>query len=312
MVKVYIEYNSKMSLGGGFTFVRNFKKALKDKVQFVDNWKDCDIIFIFGITAIDKGRVYEAINAGKKLVLRVDNIPRKSRNKRQSPAERLAEFGSKADMVVYQSQWCKEFAGYFIKNENNIIINNGVDTDIFNTKDRNSDGNTYLYCDYNPNPNKRIEEALYWFELEWRKNNKAKLYIVGNAPSIYKDNPDYNWDLNVPAEVKYIGVQDNPQGVANVMKECDYLLYPAFAEAYPNTLLEAMACGLEPVCVSQEGGAREVVGNSISKERSKKMIQGLWIDECFCPPKPEHYKVKTIQEMGEEYLEVFKNLLVKE
>jgi len=74
-MKIYIPnlQDSLNKIGGGFTFLKNLYKGLNGKVQFVNNWIDCDIIFIFGITTINKGEVYNAINAGKKLVLRVDN-----------------------------------------------------------------------------------------------------------------------------------------------------------------------------------------------------------------------------------------------
>ena len=112
-LKIYMPCISNTGLGGGFSFRTNLVKALEDKVQFVDKWQDCDIVFVFGITSMDKGEIYEALKAGKKFVLRVDNVPLKSRNKRQHPAERLAEFGKLAHLVVYQSKWCKNWAGYF-------------------------------------------------------------------------------------------------------------------------------------------------------------------------------------------------------
>ena len=59
MIKIYIENISNTKIGGGFRFLENLNKGLKDKVTFVDDFKECDIFFIFGITAIDKGRVYE-------------------------------------------------------------------------------------------------------------------------------------------------------------------------------------------------------------------------------------------------------------
>jgi len=139
-LKIYIPNISQTAIGGGFTFLRNLKKSLKDEVEFVSTWQDCDIVFVFGITTIDKNEIHEAVKAGKKLVLRVDNIPRRSRNKRQSPAERLKEFGKLADTVVYQSEWAFAYAGYFAGN--GVVITNGVDTEIFNEDDRESDGKT--------------------------------------------------------------------------------------------------------------------------------------------------------------------------
>ena len=326
MIKVYIpKLNDNLSkIGGGFTFLRNLCKGLSGKVEFVDNWVKSDIVFIFGITTIDKNEVISAINAGKKLVLRVDNIPRKSRNKRQSPADRLTEFGNKADMVVYQSEWCKEYAGYFIEEKlivdkpitlgptecpngtesykNSCIINNGVDKSIFNTDDRDSDGKTFLYINYNDNPNKRFDEALYWFDMAWRRDNSVHLVIAGNVPGIYLQHPEYNWDVPTNASIEYAGVFNEPEEVAALMKSCDFLLYPSFAEAYPNTVLEAMACGMEPECICFEGGTSEAYNNS-------KYEDGIIGDPDGEHEHIEKINVKSIEEMSNEYLEIFNKLL---
>ena len=299
MIKIYVPNLNKDNIGGGFSFIRNFRKALKHDIEFVDHWDKCDIYFIFGITTIaDKSEIYEAVKAGKKLVLRIDNIPRRSRNKRMSPAERLTEFGGMAHAVIYQSQWCMNYAGYFIKNDNEFIVNNGVDAEIFNTKGRESDGNTYLYINYNDNPNKRFDEALYWFDMAWRDNNNNHLWIAGVAPKIYLEHPEYNWDLPSNGKVEYVGIMKTPEDVANLMKKCDYLLYPSFCEAYPNTLLEAMACGVKPIHLCDEGGAKEVYNNNQIAE-----------DDTF--PLKWKYKVKTIQEMGQEYLNIFNKVVKK-
>ncbi len=288
MIKIYVPnlQDNLNKLGGGFTFLKNIHKGLNGKVEFVDNWVKCDIVFVFGITTIDKTELHNAINGGKKLVLRVDNIPRKSRNKRQAPAERLTEFGNKASMVIYQSEWCKEYAGYFIDNDNNCIINNGVDTSIFNTDGRNSNGKTYLYINYNDNPNKRFDEALYWFDMYWRKDNDIKLIIAGNAPRIYIDNPQYNWDVPTNANIEYVGVKNSPEAVAELMKKCDYLIYPSFAEAYPNTVLEALSCGMQIDNVNKIGGTRELI---------KKNGIGS--------------RITKLSDMCNNYLEVFKKLI---
>jgi len=295
MIKVYIANSSKTAIGGGWTFIRNLKKGLRNKVEFVDNFKECDIFFIFGVTAVDKNEFHEAHRLNKKIILRCDNIPRKSRNRRQSPVERLKEFGNKADMIIYQSKWCKEYAGYFIDNKNEIIINNGVNRNIFNSNGRNSDKLTYLYINYNDNPNKRFDEALYWFDMEWRKNNDLKLLIAGQVPKIYIEHPEYNWDLTGNGKVEYQGILTTPESIAKLMKRCDYILYPSFAEAYPNTLLEAISCGVYPKYINPIGGAMEVFNNCNVPIRLN--------DE------EVNIKVKTIEEMSNKYLEIFNKII---
>lgn len=286
MIKLYISNISKITIGGGMSFLRNFRKGLQGKIEFVDRWEDSDLVFIFSITVIDKTEIHEAKKAGKKIVMRCDNIPRKSRNKRQHPAERLREFGEMADLVIYQSKWAKEYASYFAGE--GIIILNGVDTSIFNyTGRKKNETYTYGYINFNDNPNKRFDEALYLYDMEWRIfADKPILKIAGNVPSIYRDNPEYNWDIPSEAKVEYVGILKTPEQVANYLKGIDVLLYPSFAEACPNTVLEAMACGCHIKGINKTGGTIEII---------------------------EDYKkrkgVKTIEEMCEEYLSEFNKLL---
>ena len=283
MIKIYIPNNSKQVIGGGWTFMRNLQKALKDRIEFVFNWQEADLVFIFSITTIDKGEIHQAIGAGKKLILRVDNIPHRSRNRRQSPAERLREFGSLASRVIYQSNWAKRYAGYFAGE--GIVIYNGVDTDIFNrgSEQRESNGKTYLYVNYNDNPNKRFDEAFYLFDMAWRQDNEISLVVAGNVPRIYLDNPEYNWDLPTIGKVQYVGIKNTPEEMARLCRSADFLIYPSFAEACPNVVAEAMACGCKVLGVNPEGGTTELIQKNT----------------------PAPY---TIQQMGEEYLKVFLEL----
>ncbi|MCK4686614.1 MAG: glycosyltransferase family 4 protein [Candidatus Lokiarchaeota archaeon] len=289
MIKIYISNISKVSIGGGYSFLRNFKKGMQGKVEFVNRWQDSDIVFIFSITTIDKNEIKEAKKAGKKIVMRVDNIPRKSRNKRQSPAERLREFGKISDLIIYQSKWSKKYAGYFAGE--GVIILNGVDTEIFNSEDRRLDKvQTYGYINYNDNPNKRFDEALYLYDMEWRKSAddaKPILRIAGNVPSIYRDNPEYNWDIPTEAKVEYVGILDTPEQVAFYLKGIECIIYPSFAEACPNTLLEALACGCGFIGINETGGTVEVINDY--NERAGY--------------------IKSIQEMCDEYLKELNKLI---
>ena len=81
----------KDSISGGFSWRMNFIKGVQGKAEIVDCIDDCDIFLISGVTMIDKSDFNRAKELGKKIVLRVDNVPRKSRNKRCSPHERLKE-----------------------------------------------------------------------------------------------------------------------------------------------------------------------------------------------------------------------------
>ena len=129
-MRIYIVNQSKQKYGGGFTFIRNLKYGLKRKVIFVDKWEEADIVFIAGATMADKEVVENAKKAGKRLILRVDNIPRNSRN-RNTGTSRLEKYADLADRVVYQSKWAREYVKPLIKKEGQVIYN-GVDLEIFN------------------------------------------------------------------------------------------------------------------------------------------------------------------------------------
>jgi len=267
-MKIYLANSSKQKIGGGWTFLNNLYNGLKDKVDFVNNWQDCDIYFISGATMVERDEVKAVKEAGKKKILRVDNIPRNSRN-RNTGTSRLYDFAQLADKVIYQSRWAKEYVGYFIQKDGPIIYN-GVDTKIFNPQGEKlprTKNNVYLYVQYNRDENKRMPEAFMYFHWYWRKNKDSELWLMGRfSPDLIK----YNFDFFMNEPVRYLGVREYPHDVAKVMRSVDILLIPYFCDACSNTLLEGIASGCKiDFCLSGlTGGAKELIELSdISLER---------------------------------------------
>ena len=129
-MRVFVANESKNTIGGGWTFIRNFKKATKNRVEFVDSVEDCDIYFIAGATMVSKESVYEAKQMGKKIVLRIDNAVKDLRN-RGCGMSRMKAIAQKADKLVYQSKWTRDYLSDYL-NKNGAVIRNGCDTEIFN------------------------------------------------------------------------------------------------------------------------------------------------------------------------------------
>lgn len=267
MIKVYIPNNSEMDIGGGWTFIRNIKKGLQNQVEFVDNPLMCDILFINSASMTDWDDVEEAYKNGKRIVFRVDNVPKKSRNKRGRIYDKLRRFGQIADIVVYQSEWAKMYAGYMVGTDHSMVIYNGVDTSVFNMDDREVfTGNRYLFIHYNRDENKRFPEAAYHFHLIHRENKEASLTIVGKfSPDLV----DADFDFFAGENYKYITPLHDPKDMARIYKSHDFLLFPAFADAAPNTVLEARACGCDVLLVNDTGGTKELMDKNldISLER---------------------------------------------
>jgi len=285
-ISIYIPNESKQSLGGGWTFLRNFKKAFSKygDVKFVSQWQDCDILFIVGATLTPRDEVVRAKEAGKKIVFRVDNIPKDSRN-RGTAFSRMIDYARLADVIVFQSEWAKDYAGWwFVDNSIDIntkgrIIYNGVDTDFFYEDSSVKNNNRYIVVQYNRDENKRIPEAFYIFHQAYRENKDIELFVVGQfSPELVT----YNFDFFAGERVHYVGVVEDPKQMGDMFRSSGYLIFPAFADAAPNTVLEARACGCEIVGVNATGGTIEML---------------------------ELPKVRTIETMGEEYRMVFEDIL---
>ena len=140
-MKIHVANYQPDKLGGGWSFARNFAKGLGE----VSNYDEADIYFICGPTMVSYDDVEKAKQDGKKIVLRIDNIVRNSRN-RNTGMTRMKRFAELADLVVFQSEYSRELLGERFLKRNGPVILNSCDTDIFNTKGRIELGRArYIY-----------------------------------------------------------------------------------------------------------------------------------------------------------------------
>ncbi len=275
---VYIPNFSEQTLGGGWTFLRNIKKALGEKVQWAHNWQEADIILIASASMTDANEIEEAHKAGKPIIFRVDNIPRKSRNKRGRVYDKMRRFGEIADHIIFQSEWAKEYAGFLTGGlEYSSVIYNGVDTDVFYPGDEKP-VEKYLFVQFNRDENKRFPEAFYHFHMQWRKNKDAELTIVG---AFSPEMAEAGFDFFADETIEYIPPVADPHVLADIYRDHDILLFPAFMDASPNTVTEALACGLKIELVNPVGGTKEIV------ERAEKGI------------------ISSLDDIGREYYALF-------
>ncbi|MDZ4228345.1 MAG: glycosyltransferase [Candidatus Levybacteria bacterium] len=278
MIKIYAPA-IKQDIGGGWTFLRNFKKGLSRYVQFVDRLEDCDLFFISGVTMVEPDDVTRAREMGKPIVLRMDNIPRKSRNKRNRVYDNIKRYSELADIVVYQSKWaawyCAPMSGP------GEIIYNGIDQDIFNTKNLEDNGreNRYLFAYHGKSELKQFWLAHYYFQTEARKNPNAEFWFIYNFKKELPELVDANFDFWNGEKYKHLDFVDDPIQMAGIMKQCKYLIFPSTVDASPNTVLEARACGMEilypaPADVS---GTKELLELSdISLDRMAREYNALF------------------------------------
>ena len=284
-MKIYIPQKAKEGIGGGWTFTRNLVKALRDKVEFVNGFMSGDIYFISGCTLAQRDEVKEAKRQGKKIVLRIDNVPRNSRN-RNTSTSRLYDFAQLADVIVYQSEWARQWIKPFIKKDG-VVILNGADPEIFKPegdKIEKQGKPQWLYSRHNRDETKRWEQAWYFFQKSFYKNPDIHLWIVGQFSD---NNREYNFDFFGGAEKRYkfFNVVKDQREMAKLYRSADLLYLPYFMDACSNTVIEARLSGLEVVFDREMGGGtREIMEASLEE--------------------------LTLKSMGEKYLKVFEELCI--
>jgi glycosyltransferase involved in cell wall biosynthesis len=247
--------------------------------------EDADICFVAGATMVKRETIDRLQELKKKLVVRLDNVPRNSRN-RNTGTSRLKEFSQRADALVWQCNWAKFYLEDFIGRKDGTIIYNGVDTDIFKPEGAKMDfgkrENVYLYSRFNRDETKNWEVAWYNYQLIQRENPEARLILVGQFSP---EQVEYNFDFFRGEKVSYLGIVQDPETMANIMRSCGHLLATYFNDCYSNTYQEALACGMKLDKPNLSGGTPELIDNF------------------------ELAGVRGLKLMGQDYLDLFKKLV---
>ena len=277
-MKVNLLNESKQGLGGGWSFKRNLEKGLQQiGHEIVADPFQADIVLLPAVTMAGWA-IMEALKAAKKkIIVRLDNVPRNSRN-RNTGTSRLQGFAKMADEVIWQCNWARYYLRDFIGREG-VICHNGVDTEVFNSNgpkiDFGNRDNVYLYSRFNRDETKQWELAWYKFQLIYRDNHDAKLILVGNFSP---ETVEYNFDFFRGEKVEYRGVIETPEEMARVMRGCKYLMATYFNDCYSNTYQEALACGMELHEPSMSGGTPELIANGIiTLEQSAREYEKVFL-----------------------------------
>lgn len=244
-MKIHIPEYDQSKTGGGWTQTAYLYSGLG-----CVSYEEADVYLITGATMVAYDQVEKAKNDGKKVVLRVDNHLLPSRN-RNTGMSRMKAFANQSDLIIYQSQWARNYLSKII-GKDGVVILNGVDTNIFYPGLNDSD---CLYIRSSRINEKGWERARYWYS---QNTDKGNLTIIGKFS---RENLEYNFDFINNERFTFLGEQPR-QYIANVMRSHKYFLYSYFMDACSNTLLEAKASGMTIVDVYgdlQTGGAPEIM-----------------------------------------------------
>lgn len=270
-MKLHVANTSDQQIGGGYTFHRNFLKGMAEKypeVAIVREDEKPDILFAFSASTVSGETIRRCKDMGSLFVLRVDGVPEDSRNGGKG-TRRLIEYAQEAHMIVYQSAFSYYTVGKILEangvTRRKQIIPNGVDVDIFTPagdKIAFKGSPKILHCAYRKDNNKRYEEVLAMYREYWIGNQEANLILLGRYPTEWQD---YNMGFFNGERHQRLGVQTDDAMRAQIMRSCDIMFYPSYADPAPNVVLEALACGL-PILYQAYGGPYEIIGDQHTRK----------------------------------------------
>lgn len=265
-MKIHLAKYEPGRIGGGWSFQDNFYNGLR---EYMSDYDEADIYFITSPSMVQRDEVQKAKADGKKIVLRIDNAVRNSRN-RNTGMTRMYDFAHWADLIVYQSTWAKEYLGKFL-NKDGAVILNGVELDLFTGREKNSN---ILYSRFNRDETKNWEVARYWWSEQYAKTRIGRLVIVGQFSDELKSG---NFDFYADEPFDYLGVLDK-RNMAKLYSVTGKFLYTYYNDACSNSLIEALVAGCEIVgdeYYRTTGGAAQIMDTFAGFGRDYFSIQRM-------------------------------------
>lgn len=252
-MKIHIAKYEPGRIGGGWSFQDNLASGIENH-----SYEDADIYFISSPSMLQRDEVFKAKEDGKKIVLRLDNAVRNSRN-RNTGMTRMRDFAVLADLIIYQSHWAKDYLIEFTGMDG-IVILNGTDIEAFrpNPNGYQREVERILYSRFNRDETKNYEVARYWFSRYAHKNPGSMLMIVGQFSDELREG---HFDFYNNERFQYLGVLAKKE-MADLYRMCNKFLYTYYNDACSNTLIEALVSGCEIVgdkYYRRSGGAAEIM-----------------------------------------------------
>ena len=248
-MKIHIDNVNLASRTGPNSFAKRLSDALINMGHHVlfERGEDADVSLVF----IERsGRPL-----AKRVVQRLDGIwfsPSEFETK-NSGIKHLYET---ADYVVWQSNFDREMTSrHWGVPSKGSVVKNGVPSYAIENENikhqleiLKKNHEVIFVSSANWHPQKRLDVNIRVFEHLKKLYPSACLIIMGsNAQPI--NIKDTYWPGSLPHEI-----------CMQIYRESDWMIHTAWLDHCPNTVVEALSCGVPVIC-SEDGGTKELVGD---------------------------------------------------
>jgi glycosyltransferase involved in cell wall biosynthesis len=321
---LYIPFPHYASIGGPSTFMGNLQRCL-DSVRYPYSTSAEDAQAIFFPISHDIEAIKKIKGRGGTVIQRLDGIYYPSKhNERYVELNREIEdiYLNYADFVIFQSEYSRKqcFAMLGEKRSDDYeIILNGVDKSIFYpSRERKKGDRLRLVTTGNFRNVDMIEPVV-----------KALDSLKGRFPfELIVAGPVVNGELEIFLERDYVtkaGAKELTE-VAHLLRGCDIFLYSHLNPPCPNSVIEAISCGL-PVVGFDSGAMSELlyfgrdllapVSNDVFQSYADFNPKRLADKISLCADKYEFYRERALEysnlysfdDCGKKYVKIFERFI---
>lgn len=203
------------------------------------------------------------------------------------------------DHVVFQSQHSKKLCNELALETDlhnlppSSVIYNGVPETFYPSLSKDKDDDSYFIASASWRRHKRLEETIAAFADPRMAHHN--LIVLGGSEYKVEDNPYFS---EVPKNVLMMHSMP-PHMLPQIYQGAVAMIHLCWLDSCPNSVVEALACGI-PVLCSHNGGTKElVVDNGVVIQLEEDYDYGTMVD-LYNPPVVD---VNTIVEGALEILE---------
>jgi glycosyltransferase involved in cell wall biosynthesis len=249
-MKLFISIRPGWRGGGSNSFADNMLRwARKQRIKPVWDIREADVAIVIAHRGVDESSLEAARRNGCLILHRIDEhfggFEHEGYLAKHARIQALNRF---ADITVFQSRFVAATAGPALKPARYAVILNGGDPARF--RPGWWAGSEIGHVTWATIPKKRLDrvaEAIEAFPNE-------RFRLVGNQEAVVSDFPAFR-----ARNVRLRGKRSRWQ-IAGEYRKMKLLYFPSEDDPCPNTVIEAILCGV-PVCYHPSGGTPELVGD---------------------------------------------------